>query len=155
MNWIKKYLEKRKQEQEKRKQEKLLNLEKKKQEEEYRKQQEFLNTRIPLNELVGCEMHICYDIEYFGDTFWTAGCNVKFNPDSYKILRKIKEKDGYSYIDPTTGRKYKKASHYSVEIGDLVIKRDTIPLKFSEEALKRQYITVGELIKFKMKNKQN
>lgn len=137
MNWIKKYLEK------------------KKHKKERRKQEEFLNTRIPLNELLGCEMHICYDIEYFGDTFWTAGWNAKFHLDSCKILKKIKEEDGYSYIDPTTGRKYKKASHYSVKIGDLVVKSDSIPLKFSEEVLKRQYVTIEDLIKFKMVNKQN
>ncbi len=130
-------------------------LEKRKQEKERREQEEFLNTRIPLNELVGCEMYICYDIEYFGNTFWTAGWNTKCYFDSCKILRKIKEKDGYSYIDPTKGRKYKKVSHCSVEIGDLVVKRDNIPLKLSEEALKRQYITIGDLIKSEKVNIQN
>lgn len=138
MNIIKKYLEKREREKEKRKQEK-----------EQQKQQEFLNTRIPLNELVGCKMQRCFDIEYFGKTFWTMGWNVKSKFDSYKILRKIKE-DEYSYVDPTTGKKYKKLSHYSIEIGDLAVASDTIPLEFSEEALKRQYVTIGELIKLKM-----
>ncbi len=137
MNIIKKYLEKKKEEKEK------------------RKQQEFLNTKIPLNELVECEMLECFDKEYFGETLLTMGSTVKSKFYSYKILRTIKEKDGYSYIDPTTGRKYKKVSHYSVKIGDLVVGKDTIPLRFSKEALKRQYITIEDLIKFEMENKQN
>ncbi len=137
MNWIMKYLER------------------KKQEKERRKQQEFLNTKIPLNELVACKMSRCIDKEYFGETLLTMGSTIKLTFDSYKILREIKEKDGYSYIDPTTGRKYKKASHYSVKVGDLVVESDSIPLKLSEELLKRQYVTIEDLIKFKMANKQN
>lgn len=61
MNILKKYLEKRKQEQEK------------------RKQEEFLNTRIPLNELVCCKMYKCIDVKYFGESIWTMGKKTKIN----------------------------------------------------------------------------
>lgn len=130
MNWIKKYLEKKREEREK------------------RKQEEFLNTRIPLNELVGCTMVKCTDVEYFGETLWTMGKKKYAQFHSMKILRKIKGEDGYNYIDPITGTKYRKFSHYSVEIGDIVVNDDTLTIEFSEETLKRQYVTIGDLIKF-------
>lgn len=123
-------------------------LKKKKQEEERRKQEEFLNTRIPLNELVGCTMVKCTDVEYFVETLWTMGKKKYAQFHSIKILRKIKEEDGYNYIDPITGTKYRKFSHYSVEIGNIVVNDDTLTIEFSEEELKRQYVTIASLIEF-------
>lgn len=137
MNWIKKYLENKREEREK------------------RKQEEFLNTRIPLNELVGCTMFKCTDVEYFGETLLTMSKKKEAKFHSMKILRKIKEKDGYNYIDPITGTKYRKFSHYSVEINDIVVNDDTLTIKFSEEALKRQYVTIADLIEVNKRKNEN
>lgn len=137
MNILKKYLEKRKQKQEK------------------RKQEEFLNTRIPLNELVCCKMYKCIDVEYFGESIWTMDKDKKAKFDSIKILRKIKEKKGYNYIDPIIGTKYRNFAHYRVEIGDIVVVDDTLTIEFSEDALKRQYVTIASLIEFNKRKNEN
>lgn len=131
-------------------------LERRKQEKERRKQEEFLNTRIPLNELVGCIMVKCTYVEYFGETIWTMGKKKEAKYDSIKILRKIKEDSyGYKYIDPVIGTKYRKFSHYFVEQGDIVVQDDTIAINFSEESIKRQYVTISDLIKFNATKKEN
>lgn len=124
MNWIKKYLEKKREEREK------------------RKQEEFLNTRIPLNDLFFCFMYHCYNVKYMeGPIPWDPARGIELEYSGIKILRKL-EKD---FIDPTTGTKYKRQSASNTKIGDIVVSR-TRNINFTRKVLERQYITMKELI---------
>lgn len=128
MNIVKKYLEKRKQENER------------------RKQKEFLNTRIPLNELFICKMYCYYAENYI--TFTRTKQEFKF--DSERILRKMKD----CYIDPTTNTKYKSEDNYDIKVGEIVVSYSRT-INFDKEKLEKQYITIAELIELNEKLNNN
>lgn len=128
MNIVKKYLEKRKQENER------------------RKQEEFLNTRIPLNELFICELDCFYSENYID--YRTTKQEFKF--DSKRILRKM---ENY-YIDPTTDTKYRSKSYYGIKIGEMVVAYSST-INWDKEILERQYITIAELIELNEKLNSN
>lgn len=117
-------------------------LEKRKQEEERRKQEEFLNTKIPLNDLFFCYMFHCCNVKYMeGPISWDPVREIELEYSAIKILRKL-EKD---FIDPTTGTRYKRQSASNNKIGDIVVSETRI-INFKKEVLERQYITMKELI---------
>lgn len=121
-------------------------LEKRKQEEERRKQEEFLNTRIPLNELFICKLDCLYAENYIN--YRTTEREFKF--DSKRILRKM---EGY-YIDPTTDTKYRSKSYCSIKIGELVVAYSNT-INWDKKILERQYITISELIEHNEKLNSN
>lgn len=124
MNYIKKYLEKRREKNERRKQEK------------------FLNTRIPLNDLFLCSMYYCYNVKYVeGPIPLDPTRRIELEYSGIKILRKLEK----YFIDPTTETKYVRQDAYDNEVGDIVVSK-TRTINFKKEVLERQYITMKELI---------
>lgn len=118
-------------------------LEKRKQQKERRKQEYFLNTRIPLNDLFWCYMYHINNIEYIeGVIPIDPTRRVTFEYSGVKILRKLEE----GFIDPTTGTKYARQDYYN-KVGDIVVSK-TKTIIFTKEILERQYITIKELIAF-------
>lgn len=125
MKWIKKYLEKKRQEKEK------------------RKQEQFLNTRISLDNLFFCKLMRMVDD---GNTYY------HFTVDSLKILKRLDRRIlDYDYIDPVTNTKYKDSSrYYCLKNGEIATKVFKT-INFTKEVLVRQYVTIDEIIKI---NKQ-
>lgn len=117
-------------------------LEKRKQQKERREQEDFLNTRIPLNDLFWCYIYHVNNIKYIeGAIPWDPTKRVEFEYSGVKILRKLEE----GFIDPTTGTKYARQDTYYNKVGDIVVSK-TKTINFTKEVLERQYITIKELI---------
>lgn len=124
-------------------------LEKKEQESERRKQEAFLNTRINVEDLFVCELHNCI----IKPTTSIFIISQTFKPESIRILKRLKEGGDFDYIDPITKTQYRKDSNYRIESGDLVV-RLTTTLNLPRQILERQYLTISELIELNEKLNQ-
>lgn len=116
-------------------------LERRKQENERREQEAFLNSKISISKLFICRLYICY--EKYDDMF----LGDKYRFQCYKILKKINNsyQADYNYIDPITKNKYKCADNIYISEGDIVV-RDANLGNFSVEIQTKQYIKISELI---------
>lgn len=132
-------------------------LEKRKNKKETRRREKFLNTKIPISELYICRLCIM-NIAYNG--IWQT---ESFKDQGYKLLKKVDEagEDDY-YIDVTTNTKYREPSSRYVKSGDVVVYQCHIP-EFPRSFIEQQYITISDIIEMnemllniqkKLKNKQ-
>lgn len=130
-------------------------LEKRKNKKETRRREKFLNTKIPISELYICKLCIM-DERYDGR--W-----INFKHQGYKLLKKVDEAgEADYYIDVTTNTKYRNFSSRYVKSGDVVVYQCNIP-EFPSSFIEQQYITISDIIEMnemllniqkKFKNKQ-
>lgn len=110
------------------------------------RQAAFLNRKIALEELFVCVLYSCY-IERVRP-FIERG---SFEFESIRILKRVKERGSYDYIDPVTKTEYRNDTNSLIESGDIVVVKTKTINNLPKEIFERQYLTIAEIIELNEK----